>query len=399
MKVQFWSREFCKFLMETYDYDKVTGLVKRKHWNVKGPKTYASIGSINKQGILVLPVGFEGKQIMVRVSKLCYFLATGLQHREVQPKNGVKIDNSFDNLLPIGPVILDPTIYMAEVEKEKTHSLEEWGKKVDEAKAEGERLAQERREKYEDELKKRREERVVKNPLLAEKHAQKMKEFSRREKIRKQNEDFEKIYPNGYERPRDMRGEIHSDNINGQLKIERAMREEWFAEAWMEFGLWTDCREADIREFWKKCEDMVGPVTPEELQYKYFEKGCSDEESQRALMTLDKWEHDRWSIGTWFRWIKSGDLAEKNLWCMGRDYEWKGQPFHRSEVLPSHLLLKKEELLTALRISIASRERALERRESEHEADKELLKTLHPATIVSPAYESAMQAERESEET
>src|SRR5688572_181503 len=99
---QNWSQEFRDFLARTYQYDKETGYVTRRHEPIKGPRQRGSIGTVTPTRDLILVVMFQGKSHALRVARLAVFLETGLLYEKVIHKDGVRLNQKWDNLVPGG---------------------------------------------------------------------------------------------------------------------------------------------------------------------------------------------------------------------------------------------------------------------------------------------------------
>lgn len=109
-RVQYWHSALQDYLRESYLYHPETGHVVRRHKN-RGP-----IGSVTKNYDLLMGATFEGKQYMIRVVKLAYFLQTGKQYHKFDWKDGDKLNNRFDNIVPIGREVMEELNYPTSIE-------------------------------------------------------------------------------------------------------------------------------------------------------------------------------------------------------------------------------------------------------------------------------------------
>lgn len=102
LKIQNWTAPFREHLTLNYEYNRESGYVTKRFRAAKGPKQAGSLGTVTKSNDLLLTIWFEEKAYSVRLHRLAVLLETGLLYDKVIHKDGNKLNNKWDNLVPVG---------------------------------------------------------------------------------------------------------------------------------------------------------------------------------------------------------------------------------------------------------------------------------------------------------
>lgn len=329
-KLQFWHGSLREFLTSNYEYDMDSGLVSRKRDLYGERKSEKPIGSTSASGDKVVVALFEEKQWMIRVVKLAVFLMTGEQHQRFSFRDGDKMNTIWENIV---------------IEDEACNSEEEWESK---RKARADKAIQEANERrsrvtaYVELLSEQpspvliTKQKVVKEeltPVQVERAKKKELKALEDEKQRKSLADFYAKCPSG---------EVSYDWANRQatryqaeIKQLQDRYEKEYGHLKYISGLCTNMSIEKIREFFADvCKNYVN-IENKVAWAMEFEKKHPLE--SRAT-TASKVENDIYTVCCWLNWIEKGDLNERNVEYMSRDYTWNGKPV--KEIygrLPEHI--------------------------------------------------------------
>lgn len=340
--MQLWDKMLEEHLLMTFQYDPLTGFVTRKHWGERGPRTGGPLGSVSSQHELLLPVLFSGRMYTIKLSKICVFLQTGKQYKKILWKDGVKTNNKFDNLVPIGvPINDDPNdvgSIMSEEECDRLHSE----RRV--------RLQQEADER----AKKKEVDRLNKpakplDPVKAAIREERLKKIEK-ERIRQEGvDDFMKHHPDGI---------VHWEHEpeapeSEEEKFYRVRKEKWSVivdkiiydarfDIWRA-GLRSKGTAADLQKFWKDCNELSGEVyTPSEFITHLVNLHSAEME---VINALPKGDFDRWYAAYGIKWYEAGEMNLAGLNSWARDYEYQGRKVDGaySDLPPAWILILEEQ--------------------------------------------------------
>jgi hypothetical protein len=289
LKIQFWERALKEHLMQTYEYNKENGDVTRKWYGVKGPKPLGSLGSRTNNGDLLLTVNFDGKQWMIRIVKLAYFLETGKQFHKFVWLDGNRLNNRFENIVPNGPEIVSPEEYIKEIALGKEEQEESHRARRAELKRLADELAEQRkataeREKKEKLLNKAAES-VKVSKLLTPAQQLALANKKRDDEIA----DHERKLKSGYYEERDsIEYTLRKPNLDAREEVTRKVFEMNRKDRWKN-GLYTKGSIEQAVKFLEDCNEFSDRLaTNEELIAE-----CGNEEFTKLAEGREKWEFDR----------------------------------------------------------------------------------------------------------
>lgn len=299
--IQYWSPALQQYLKDAYRYEPSNGFVTRRLKD-RGP-----VGSLTKNNDLLLGVTFEGRQYMIRVTKLAYFLQTGKQFHRFVWKDDNKLNNAFENLMAVGKELEPDMTYDAALEDRMSEQMRIRFLRQKEAQLKMQEKTIEAKVSYEQmkkfngvrlmplmspemmELKKRRDEKEKQEMLAQEREAKRVKNKEELDAIAQKNAAF----------------------------IEKCKT------TWRN-GLYTGGNRKQADMFMEHCNLYSGVVkTHEELWQEILAMG--DKSMEALAEDMEKWEYDRYFVAIQYHWLAEKAIAEYNLDNFLKDYKYKGQ--------------------------------------------------------------------------
>lgn len=296
--IQYWPPGLQEYLKNNYRYEPATGFVTRRLKD-KGP-----VGSITKNNDLLIGVTFEGKQWMLRVTKLAYFLATGQQFHKFAWKDDNKLNNELSNLVPIGKELQPDMIYNVALEDQMTDRLRTQHQRQLEATIKYRQDVIDKREKFEEQRKYELRQKIVYSPeMLAWK---KMHDEKKKIEYEKELAEAKRVKS---------KEELETVAKKGQEFIDKCKT------TWRN-GIFTGCSRKQADLFIQHCNEYSGqPMTVEELFANIPKLGYAQWEEAQEHM--EKWIVDRHWVAYWFHWEKENGTDTINR-AIAR-YQYKGQ--------------------------------------------------------------------------
>lgn len=287
-KGQHWPEAFREYLASTYQYDPETGYVTRKYEPARGPKQAGYIGSLTSTNDLLVVIRFENKQYSIRVHRLCVFLHTGLVYPKVTHKDFNKLNNKWDNLIPVGKPIGVDGLELNTNEEEIEESA---------------RLFRAGKAQREEEAQKKREEARLAREEAAKSHR------SGHTSIKKEPEPFVDYQENMRLAFRNPAKEAFQAEpfVREYTELLRQIEQAHEAERFKR-GIYTGIQPMEARLFLRDCQRYDG-LSKEEFveQNRHLDKEVGKPGSE-----MEKWILDRyWLSKNYILWEKYGVEEDK----------------------------------------------------------------------------------------
>lgn len=289
----------------------------RRFTEVKGPKPVGPLGSLTKGGDLLLTVWVENKAWSVRVQRLCVFLATGLLYESVIHVDKIKVNNKWDNLVPVGKPLSEDGSSIELSEEEQANAELEYRMRKESA----QETKKSELEEMEMQLSKEVEER-----RLAKERVKKEKELAK-EALRK---------PPKVEKPKEPFVD-YAENMRKAGEANRAVRQEMYREPFMVAqeeilsryelelkddrylnGIHSHISWMDAKEFLQDCIRLDG-IEAEEF-YKLHK-------APDSLADAPKWMQDRLFVSKLSYWLATNIGDVRGIQIGLDNYLWEGQPY------------------------------------------------------------------------
>ena len=308
MNMSYWPVELQEEIKRHYFYVPEEGSVHKYRYTREGRYDMGVVGTRTKGNRYITVFNVGGKSFCFTMAKLAMFLATGKQYKSVRYVNGNESDLSLENLIPLGPPLVEDSSELANmiaaqmketIGKQRIKRFEMSKERTEQGFAELEKL------KADNKANRLARQPSPKSPKLNEPTPQPADERIR------ESEEFQYNFKSKH-----MYWQVRQSLAGEELKLLEANQ--------YLNGLYTDISWEDAQKWAKVVQANVG-MTAEEYVLKHADgKTFSEIREMVEKKQIGKLESDYYYFcGVWFAYYKYDDQATAKV--MLRDYKWLDQ--------------------------------------------------------------------------